>query len=65
MKERLLYNWSLWRITRLILSFVFIINGIINTDFILITGGVFLLIHALYNACVFCAGGNCEIPKKK
>lgn len=65
MKERLLTNWTLWRITRFILSLIFIINGVIKVDYILILGGVFLLGHALVNSCATCAGGNCEIPQKK
>lgn len=64
MKQRLLTNWTLWRITRLVLSLVFIINGAIKTDYILLTGGVFLLIHALVNSCATCASGNCEISQK-
>lgn len=64
MKQRLLTNWTLWRITRFVLSLVFIINGALNTDYILLTGGVFLLIHALVNSCAMCASGNCEIPQK-
>lgn len=64
MKQRLLTNWTLWRITRLVLSFIFIINGAIKADYILLTGGVFLLIHALVNSCATCASGNCEIPQK-
>ena len=65
MKERLLTNWTLWRITRFILSLIFIINGVIKVDYILILGGVFLLGHALVNSCATCEGGNCEIPQKK
>lgn len=62
---RLLSNWSLWRITRLVLSIVFIVYGIINLDYILLASGVFLLGHALLNACLTCVGGNCEIPQNK
>lgn len=64
MKQRLLTNWTLWRIARLVLSFIFIINGALKADYILLTGGVFLLIHALVNSCATCASGNCEIPQK-
>ncbi len=64
-KQRLLTNWSLWRITRLVLSIVFIVNGIINLDYILLVSGVFLLGHALLNACLTCVGENCEIPQKQ
>lgn len=64
-KQRLSTNWSLWRITRLVLSIVFIVNGIINWDYILLTSGLFLLGHALLNACLTCVSGNCEIPQKK
>jgi hypothetical protein len=65
MKERLFTNWSLWRITRFVLSIIFIVNGAIKADYILILGGVFLLGHALVNSCAACASGNCEIPQKK
>jgi hypothetical protein len=64
-KQRLLLNWTLWRITRLALSLVFIVNGIIKLDYILLVGGVFLLGHALINACATCAGVNCEITQNK
>lgn len=63
-KGRLLSNWNLWRIIRLVLSIVFIVNGIINLDYILLVGGIFLLGHALLNACLTCVGENCEIPQK-
>lgn len=65
LKTRLLSNWNLWRITRLILSILFIINGVINLDYILLASGIFLLGHALLNACLTCAGENCEIPQKR
>ena len=64
MKQRLLTNWTLWRITRLVMSFIFIINGALNADYILLTGGMFLLIHALVNSCATCASENCETPQK-
>ncbi len=64
-KQRLLSNWTLWRITRLVLALIFIINGIIKLDYILLIGGIFLLGHALINACAACAGGNCETPQKQ
>lgn len=64
MKQRLLTNWTLWRIMRLVLSLVFIVQGILKTDYILLSAGLFLLIHALYNSCATCVSGNCEIPQK-
>lgn len=64
-KARLLSNWNTWRIIRLILSIVFIVNGIISLDYILIASGVFLFGHALLNACLTCTGDNCEIPQNK
>ncbi len=63
-KARLLSNWNLWRITRLVLSIVFVISGIIAIDYILILAGVFLLGQAVINTCVTCVSGNCEIPQK-
>lgn len=63
-KARLLSNWSLWRIIRLVLSVLFIISGIIAIDYILILAGVFLLGQAVLNTCVTCVSGNCEIPQK-
>lgn len=65
MKQRLLTNWTLWRITRFVLSILFIVNGFIKADYILLFGGTFLLIHALVNSCASCATGNCEIPQNK
>ncbi len=64
-KARLLSNWNLWRITRLVLSIVFIVSGIITLDYILLASGVFLLGHALLNACLTCVGSNCEISQNK
>ena len=63
-KARLLSNWSLWRIIRLVLSVLFVISGIIASDYILILAGVFLLGQAIINTCVTCVSGNCEIPQK-
>jgi len=63
-KQRLLTNWSLWRIIRLVLSVLFIVNGIITLDYILILAGLFLLGQAVLNTCVTCVSGNCEIPQK-
>jgi hypothetical protein len=65
LKARLLSNWTLWRITRLVLSIVFIVSGIINLDYVLILAGVFLLGQAVFNTCVTCVTGNCEIPQKQ
>ncbi len=63
-KQRLATNWSLWRIIRLVLSVLFIISGIIAIDYILILAGVFLLGQAVFNTCVTCVSGNCEISQK-
>ena len=63
-KSKLMTPWNLWRIIRAVLSIIFIVNGIIKADYILLFGGVFLLIHAVMNACVAYADGNCEIPQK-
>ncbi|MDP3558457.1 MAG: hypothetical protein Q8T03_13875 [Bacteroidota bacterium] len=64
MKERLLKNWTLWRIIRFVLAITFIVIGIIKIDYILILAGAFLMFQALANTCVSCVGGNCEIPQK-
>jgi len=64
LKARLLPNWSLWRITRFILSVVFIIHGIIKLDYLVLSSGIFLFFHALLNACLTCVDENCEIPQK-
>ncbi|MBL7937593.1 MAG: hypothetical protein JNM51_17450 [Bacteroidia bacterium] len=63
-KQRLSTNWSLWRVIRLVLSVLFIVNGIIAIDYILVLAGVFLLGQAVFNTCVTCVSGNCEIPQK-
>lgn len=65
MKERLLNNWSAWRIIRLVLSVALMIIGAFKLDVILVLAGVFLLLQALFNTCVTCATGNCEVPQKK
>jgi hypothetical protein len=64
-KQRLSTYWSLWRIIRLVLSVVFIVSGIIALDYILILAGVFLLGQTVFNTCVSCVSGNCEIPQKQ
>jgi Zn-dependent membrane protease YugP len=65
LKQRLSSNWNLWRVIRLVLSIVFIVNGIIISDYILLLGGVFLLGQAVLNTCVTCVSGNCEIPQNQ
>jgi hypothetical protein len=65
MKQRLLTNWNLWRVIRLILSFIFVLQGILKEDYIVLAAGVFLLIHAILNSCVTCVTDNCKIPQKK
>lgn len=60
----ILKNWTLWRAVRMLLSIVFITNGLLKTDHILTLGGVFLFFHALLNTCAACSGGNCEISQK-
>ena len=64
LRQRLSTNWSLWRIIRLVLSILFIANGIVTIDYILIFAGVFLLGQAIFNTCVTCVSGNCEILQK-
>ena len=64
-KQHLLSNWDLWRITRLVLSCIFIVSGIINLDYVLILAGVFLLGQSIINTCVTCVGSNCKIPQTK
>lgn len=64
-KQRLSTHWSLWRIIRLVLSVLFIVNGIIVLDYILILAGLFLLGQAVLNTCVTCVSGNCGIPQKQ
>lgn len=63
MKYRLLYNWNLWRIIRVILSLLFIVSGIITLDYILVIAGVFLFIQALLNTCISCVNQNCKVPQ--
>lgn len=62
MKNRLLKNWTLWRVARAGFALVFIVAGAGTGDYILVAGGVFLLFHALLNTCVTCAGGACNLP---
>lgn len=63
-KQRLLKNWTPWRILRVVLAVLFFTIGIIKLDYMLIAAGAFLLIQAIVNTCVSCIGGNCEIPQK-
>ncbi|WP_317897878.1 hypothetical protein [Aurantibacillus circumpalustris] len=64
MKKINLKNWTLWRTTRLGLGIFFCITGGLKADYILMLGGVFLIIHALVNSCATCVTGNCEVPKE-
>jgi hypothetical protein len=64
MKNLLLKNWTTWRITRMVLSILFIVVGSFRADYILLAGGIFLFIHAILNVCEACAANECEIPKK-
>lgn len=64
MKEILLSNWNTWRIIRLILSVIFVVSGIVRSDYFLITAGVFVMYQAVLNAGC-CSGGNCNIDYSK
>lgn len=64
-KELLFKNWDWWRTTRAVLAILFIVQGAMKGDYILLAGGAFLMIHALLNVCAACATGNCEIPQKQ
>jgi hypothetical protein len=58
-----LKNWTLWRVVRFGMGVFFCITGIVNLDYILMFGGIFLMIHALVNSCAACATGSCEVPE--
>ncbi len=64
MKNLLLHNWNAWRIVRLGAGLFFTVAGFVDADWMLTAGGVFLIIHALLNLCVTCAGGSCRINYK-
>ena len=63
MKERLTKNWNLWRIARTVFAVTFMIAGLTTADYILFSGGLFLLVHALWNSCAVCVGDTCALPQ--
>lgn len=65
LKNLLLTNWNWWRITRMLLSIIFVVNGLWAGDLILLSGGGFLFFHALLNPCITCGGTSCAIPKNR
>lgn len=69
MKEAVLKNWNAWRIIRLALSVIFVIAGIVNADYFLVAGGIFVMFQAVFNtgccATGNCANGSCEIKYEK
>jgi hypothetical protein len=65
LKNLILTNWNWWRITRLLLSIIFVVNGVLQADNIVLTGGGFLFFHSIINPCMSCGGTNCEFPNKK
>lgn len=60
MMYKVMSNWNAWRLIRLILSLVFVVYGIIQTDYYLIAGGIFIMYQAVFNTGC-CANGNCEV----
>jgi hypothetical protein len=65
MKELILTNWNLWRIVRLVLGVLFVVAGIVNTDYLLAAGGGFVLFQAIFNAGCCSTGGNCSVNYDK
>lgn len=61
MKDLLLHNWNLWRIVRLVAGLFFSYTGFVERDWMLGAAGIFLIVHAVLNLCVTCAGGSCRI----
>jgi hypothetical protein len=66
MRELLLTDWSFFRVIRVVIGSVIMIDGI-QTGFWLsvIIGGIFLYQGVFNVACGACVGGSCEIPETK
>ena len=66
MKELLLNDWTFFRVLRVVIGGVILIDGIV-TGFALsiIIGGIFLYQGVFNVTCGACMGGNCQIPEKK
>jgi hypothetical protein len=64
MKKIDLKNWNAWRIIRMGLGLFFAVNGFISSDYLLMSGGLFLSVHALVNYCAVCVDQSCELPKQ-
>ncbi len=69
MKDVIFKNWNTWRFIRLGLSLVFVSAGIINADYFLVAGGIFILFQSLFNtgccATGNCSDGSCEVKYEK
>lgn len=65
MKNLLLKNWTLWRITRMAFAILFIAVGLQRGDTYLALGGGFLFFHALLSRCEACVGGACDVSLDK
>ncbi len=64
MKDIIFKNWNAWRLIRLALSVVFVIAGIVEADYFLIAGGIFIMYQAVFNTGC-CSTGNCEVNYSK
>jgi hypothetical protein len=64
MKERLLSNWTVIRLTRLLIGAGAAVHGILQNEFIFMAAGLFLLLGAVLNySC--CGSAGCPIPYSK
>lgn len=54
MKNILLTNWTVWRIIKLILSIVFLVGAVHQSDYILGAGAIYLFINSIFNTCKTC-----------
>ncbi len=67
MKTLLLNDWSFFRVLRVVIGGIIMIDGIATGMALsVIIGGIFLYQGIFNLSCGgACAGGNCEIPQKK
>lgn len=65
-KSLLLNDWSFFRVLRVVIGSIIMIDGIANaTGLTMIIGGIFLYQGIFNLSCGgACAGGNCQIPEK-
>ena len=63
MKRIILTNWNIMRILRLIFGVVALVQGIMQSESLLMVAGVFILSTAIFNVGC-CGAAGCSVPQK-